>query len=128
MRRAPSALRTPISRVRSVTLMVMMLMTPMPPTMSAIDESTTSARNVAWLICPQSSRIASCVTMSKSLGSSSRSPCRTRMICSISRMAISRGTPARGTAASCALRNSPRPSALPRTPNTFWYVVCGMMT
>jgi hypothetical protein len=30
-------LRTPISRVRSVTLIVMMLMTPMPPTISAID-------------------------------------------------------------------------------------------
>ena len=50
IRRAPSALRTPISRVRSVTLIVMMLITPMPPTISAIDDSTTSARNVAWLI------------------------------------------------------------------------------
>ena len=50
VRRAPSALRTPISRVRSVTVMVMMLMTPMPPTIRAIDEITTSARNVAALI------------------------------------------------------------------------------
>ena len=49
-RRAPSALRTPISRVRSVTEIIMMAMTPMPPTISAIDEITTSARNVAWLI------------------------------------------------------------------------------
>src|SRR5215471_10239893 len=39
-RRAPSALRTPISRVRSVTLIDMMAMTPMPPTMSAMDEMT----------------------------------------------------------------------------------------
>jgi hypothetical protein len=31
-RRAPSALRTPISRVRSVTLTSMMFITPMPPT------------------------------------------------------------------------------------------------
>ena len=49
-RRAPSALRTPISRVRSVTEIIMIAMTPMPPTISAIDEITTSARNVAWLI------------------------------------------------------------------------------
>ena len=36
--RAPTANRIPISRVRSVTLTSMMFMTPMPPTMSAIDE------------------------------------------------------------------------------------------
>ena len=44
---APSALRMPISRVRSVTEIVMMAITPMPPTMSAIDEITTSARKIA---------------------------------------------------------------------------------
>ena len=49
-RRAPSALRTPISRVRSVTEIIMIAITPMPPTISAIEEMTTSARNVAWLI------------------------------------------------------------------------------
>ena len=49
-RRAPSALRTPISRVRSVTEIDMIAITPMPPTISAIDEITTSAKNVAWLI------------------------------------------------------------------------------
>ena len=49
-RRAPSARRTPISRVRSVTEIDMMAMTPIPPTISAIDEMTTSAKNVAWLI------------------------------------------------------------------------------
>jgi hypothetical protein len=48
-RLAPSALRTPISRVRSVTEMDMTAITPIPPTMSAIDEMTTSARSVAWL-------------------------------------------------------------------------------
>ena len=35
---APSALRTPISRVRSVTATSMMFMTPMPPTSSEIEE------------------------------------------------------------------------------------------
>ncbi len=34
-RRAPSALRRPISRVRSVTATSMMFITPMPPTTSA---------------------------------------------------------------------------------------------
>ena len=46
-RRAPSALRTPISRVRSVTEIDMIAITPMPPTISAIDEMTISAKNVA---------------------------------------------------------------------------------
>ena len=61
-RRAPSALRTPISRVRSVTEIDMIAMTPMPPTISAIDEITISAKNVAWLIWSQSCRMASCVS------------------------------------------------------------------
>jgi hypothetical protein len=52
-RRAPMALRTPISRVRSVTEIIMIAITPMPPTISAIDEMTTSARSTAWLICSQ---------------------------------------------------------------------------
>ena len=43
-RRAPSALRTPISRVRSVTEIIMIAITPMPPTIRAIEEITTSAR------------------------------------------------------------------------------------
>ena len=49
-RRAPSALRTPISRVRSVTEIDMIAITPMPPTISAIDEITISAKKVPWLI------------------------------------------------------------------------------
>ena len=61
-RRAPSALRTPISRVRSVTEIDMIAITPMPPTISAIDEITTSAKNVPWLIWSHSLRNASCVT------------------------------------------------------------------
>ena len=67
-RRAPSALRTPISRVRSVTEIDMMAITPMPPTISAIDEMTTSAKNVARLKFSQIFRNASCVSRSKSSG------------------------------------------------------------
>ena len=40
-RRAPMALRTPISRVRSVTDTSMMFITPMPPTSRPIELSTT---------------------------------------------------------------------------------------
>ena len=58
-RRAPMALRTPISRVRSVTEMVMIAITPMPPTISAIDEITTSDSRIAAEICSQTAMIAS---------------------------------------------------------------------
>ena len=56
--RAPSALRRPISRVRSVTDTSMMFMMPMPPTTSEI--AATQARKServcvialkAWIIC-----------------------------------------------------------------------------
>ncbi len=39
--RAPIAFRTPISRVRSVTETSMMFMTPIPPTMSPMEEIRT---------------------------------------------------------------------------------------
>ncbi len=45
LRRAPIALRMPISRVRSVTLTSMMFMTPMPPTSREI-AATTPSRTV----------------------------------------------------------------------------------
>src|ERR1017187_6819044 len=44
LRRAPTALRTPISRVRSVTDTSMMFITPMPPTSRPMDEITTMTR------------------------------------------------------------------------------------
>ena len=43
-RDAPSALRTPISRVRAVTDTIMIAITPIPPTMSATDASTIMVR------------------------------------------------------------------------------------
>ena len=42
-RRAPIALRMPISRVRSVTLTSMMFITPMPPTSSEIAATSPSS-------------------------------------------------------------------------------------
>ena len=43
-RRAPMALRTPISAVRSVTLTSMMFITPMPPTRSPTLESAMATK------------------------------------------------------------------------------------
>ena len=43
-RRAPMALRTPISRVRSVTLTSMTFITPMPPTSSPRPEIAMATR------------------------------------------------------------------------------------
>ena len=43
MRRAPIAMRIPISRVRSVTDTSMMFMIPMPPTSSEIDATDSSS-------------------------------------------------------------------------------------
>ena len=54
-RRAPTAMRTPISRVRSVTEISMMFITPMPPTISPIDDSTTSTSATAWVTLSTSS-------------------------------------------------------------------------
>ena len=79
----------------------MIAITPMPPTINAMDEITTSARNVAWLTRFQSFNTASCVTMSKSSGSSSRSPCRIRMIRSTSSTAVCWSTPGRGSTEIC---------------------------
>ena len=44
---APSALRRPISRVRLVTDTIMIAMTPMPPTISAMLESTSITKKNA---------------------------------------------------------------------------------
>ena len=51
-RRAPSALRMPISRVRSVTVMSIMFITPIPPTSSEIPPIAASTRLIVvkiWL-------------------------------------------------------------------------------
>jgi hypothetical protein len=48
---APSALRTPISRVRSVTATSMMFMTPMPPTSSEMDEIRNMSAKMPPVTC-----------------------------------------------------------------------------
>ena len=48
---APSALRTPISRVRWVTFTSMMFITPTPPTSSAMPAITSMAAATPPVIC-----------------------------------------------------------------------------
>ena len=54
---APTAMRRPISRVRSVTETIMIAITPMPPTSSATLESATMARKKYEVRLPTTSRI-----------------------------------------------------------------------
>jgi hypothetical protein len=49
-RRAPMALRTPISRVRSVTLTSMMFMTPIPPTSRLTLEMAIAIKPIATVM------------------------------------------------------------------------------
>jgi hypothetical protein len=51
-RRAPVAMRSPISRVRSVTLTSMMFITPMPPTISEI--AATAPSMIVSVFCVDS--------------------------------------------------------------------------
>ena len=76
-RRAPSAMRTPISRVRSVTETSMMFMTPMPPTSSARAQTPKVAAPTIRARLSNSSAEVSLEKISKSFSSCGCSP-RTR--------------------------------------------------
>ena len=97
----------------------MIAITPIPPTISAMEEITISDRNVARLIWSHSASTASWVMNSKSFGSSSRSPCRIRITRSMSAIATSLSTSACGTAAIITARISPPNIRWPLIPNCF---------
>src|SRR5882762_3539766 len=62
---APRALRTPISRVRSVTEIIMIATTPTPPTINPIaDRTSITKKNIPLTWCQESSSL-SCVTIEK---------------------------------------------------------------
>ena len=65
-RRAPSARRTPISRVRSVTDTSMMFMIPMPPTSSDTDAIAPSSIVSTPVICVAVEAISCCERITKS--------------------------------------------------------------
>ena len=78
LRVAPSALRTPISRVRWVTLTSMMFITPTPPTRSAMLAMTSMAAATPPVICWKLRSRPTVVKVAKSFSWFERSPLRTR--------------------------------------------------
>ena len=80
LRVAPRALRTPISRVRSVTLTSMMFMTPTPPTSRAMAAMRIMAAAMPPVMARKVSNWPSLVKMAKSFGSLAFRPRRVRRI------------------------------------------------
>ena len=83
---APSALRMPISRVRSVTVTSMMFMMPMPPTMRLTPAMPASRKVNTWVASWRDSANCLRLIIEKSLSLPGRMPCsrrRTRSISSI---------------------------------------------
>ena len=78
-RRAPRALRTPISRVRSITETSMMFMMTTPPTTREIPTNPGSAVKRMRLMLSQKLRESSAVSAAKFVGSEGRRRRRTRM-------------------------------------------------
>ncbi len=79
LRRAPSAFRTPISRVRSVTEIIMMAITPTPPTRRATEDRPSMTMKKTPVILLNVSRICSWRMMAKLFGSAGRSRRMERM-------------------------------------------------
>src|SRR6266702_1282506 len=84
---APSALRTPISRVRSVTEIIMIATTPTPPTINAMDESTSMTRKNMPVTLFQESSSLSWVTIEKLFSCPGLSPRSERNVATTSSMA-----------------------------------------
>jgi len=99
LRRAPSALRRPISAIRSVTDTSMMFITPMPPTSSEMPATPASSRVSAVLVASRVLRIDAWVVMVKSAWAGSV----IRWVCS-----------SRSSTSSVALSMASRLSALTR--------------
>src|SRR5713101_3923965 len=128
---APTAMRTPISRVRSVTLTSMMFMMPMPPTISETEAIEPSSSVITCWVCAARSATSDCVRTKKS----SSSPWRMR-ICLPTGLSVPKRYPATvvpSTQTSAAESTSSSPNADPactgqlRMPKKFgvvpWIVV-----
>ena len=90
---APSALRTPISRVRSVTDTSMMFMIPMPPTRRLTAAMLASSVVNTWVVCCWVARMSCWLRMVKSFSPPGRIWCSRRSTRSRSTMPCSIGTP-----------------------------------
>lgn len=86
---APSALRTPISRVRSVTDASMTFMIPMPPTTSDTVAMPASSRPNVCVVSFSTSRKSDWFQMEKSSGRPTPSLCDRRRASLISPIAVS---------------------------------------
>ena len=75
---APSALRNPISRMRSVTDTSMMFMTPMPPTMSEMAAIPPSRMVSVWSTDVLAAMSDACEVIVKSASAASVMPCSCR--------------------------------------------------
>src|ERR1051326_4294407 len=78
-RDAPSAFRIPISRVRSVTLMSMMFMITMPPTITPIPATIGTTSKMTLVSFAQNAMRPSPVSIVKSLSAPGRSRCAMRI-------------------------------------------------
>ena len=94
---APSALRMPISRVRSVTDTIMIAITPMPPTRSATLDRAIITRKNAEVSLSMMPRIWSWVRMSKLLGVAGCRPRTRRSAMIVASLASSIATPRAAT-------------------------------
>ncbi len=115
---APSALRTPISRVRSVTVTSMMFMMPMPPTTSETAAMLASRLVKIWVVACWVARISWDPRIMKSLSPPGRILCSRRMIRSMSTCTWVIGTPSRPSTA------MERSRSVPKT--RYWAVLRGM--
>ena len=79
--RAPTAMRTPISPVRSVTDTSMMFITPMPPTSSEISAIDEISSVIVAVVCSTVCRMLSVLNRKKSVAPW-RCASRVRMPCS----------------------------------------------
>ncbi len=77
---APTALRSPISRVRSVTETSIIFMMPMPPTTSEIAATAPKNSVSTLVITPSRSTISTCVSIKKSSFISPEIRCESRKV------------------------------------------------
>ncbi len=101
---APSALRMPISRVRSVTVTSMMFMMPMPPTTRLTPAMPASRKPRISVVCCWVARNCLRSMIEKSLSAPGASPCLRRITRSTSTIALASSVPgATCTAIDCSL-------------------------
>ncbi len=118
-RLAPSALRRPISRVRSLTTISMMFMMTMPPTSSDSPTMPTSTTAMPCVACWKMPRTESDARIPKLSGCAGFSRRATRSATRVSSFAACTRDASRGL----IIRASDR-----RAPNSFWYAPSGMTT